>query len=157
MSYQNISYAMSDADVNDVRNALTLVSQRMPFLVNLNTEDIRGLLKHGPGNTEFVADARFTTTNYPQIFPPTFNIVEFERDATLYANLCEFKILLESLLNKVDNTRIAVGNETMKAANQVYHYGESAKDTVPGLRPVVEKMAVRYKSQGKKKKDSDPQ
>jgi hypothetical protein len=151
MSYQNISYVMPADQETEIRNAITLINQRLPFLVNLNPDERRAMLKHADRDTEFVTDANFAVANFPDIFPNAFGAEEYQRDVNLHRLLGEFRILLESLTEKIKNTELALGNEVMKSTNQAYHLIQAAKKTTPGIQKLAEKMALRYKGQGKKK------
>jgi hypothetical protein len=62
-------------------------------------------------------------------------------------------MLLDSLHEKVDNTHAAVGSEAMQASLEVYAYVQTAKDRVPGLKSVAEKLRERFKGQGPRKKE----
>jgi hypothetical protein len=151
MSYQNISYVMPADHLAEIKSAITLINQRMPFLVNLNPEERRTMLKHADRDTEFVADASFVVNNFPDIFPVAFGVPEYQRDVELHRILGDTKILLESLAEKIRNTELALGNEVMRSTNQAYHLIQAAKKSTPGIQKVAEKMALRYKGQGKKK------
>lgn len=151
MSYQNISYDMPQEHINEVRQAIEVINDRLAFMVNLTAEERRAMLKHADRDTEFVSDASFAIANFPQIFPAAFGIAEYQRDVALHRTVGEFKILLDSLTEKLKNTELALGNEIMKATNQAYHLIQSAKKTTPGVEKLAIKMANRYKGQGRKK------
>jgi hypothetical protein len=62
---------------------------------------------------------------------------------TLFKQLSDIKIVLESLVEKVSNTYPAVGGESMTACLEVYAYVQTAKDRVPGLKSVAYKLNTR--------------
>ena len=39
MPYQNISADLSTADLNEIKAALAIIQQKLPFLVNLTVEE----------------------------------------------------------------------------------------------------------------------
>lgn len=151
MSYQNISYVVPPAEFVEIKEAIGLISSRLPFLVNLNPDERRSLLKHANRDTEFVQDASYAVTHFPDIFPGSFGIDEYKKDVELYRVLGETKILLESLMEKIRNTELALGNEVMKSTNEAYHLIQAAKKKRPGVQKLADKMSLRYKGQGKRK------
>lgn len=150
MAYANISYSMPQDHVAEIKNAVTLITSRLPFLVNLTPEERQAVVKLAQRDGEFIADMRFATSSHPDIFPNSFGIEEFQRDVALYDILADLRLRLESLTEKVKFTEMALGGEVMRATNQGYHFVQAAAKTVPGIQNLAEKMKQRYKNSGKK-------
>ena len=153
MSYQNISYALPQADLDAVKAAIATINAKLPFLVTLDGQERKELFKLGPKSADFVSDASSAVASFPNILPPTFDKVEYGKDASLFKALADIKMQLDSLIEKVDNTTLAVGSEAMVASLEVYAYVQTAADRTPGLKSVAEKLQVRFKGQGRKKAD----
>lgn len=153
MAYQNISYALSPEVMQQVKAAIETVNTSLPFLVTLTPDEKRALVKLGPKSADFVNDASAAVGAFPNILPQSFNVLEYQRDTKLFAHLSEIKMLLDSLQEKINNTYSAVGSEAMQASLEVYAYVQTAKERVPGIKSVAEKLKERFKSQGVKKKD----
>ena len=47
MPYHNISAELSNSDVAQIKDAIDTIQKKMPFLVNLTTEERRRLFKMG--------------------------------------------------------------------------------------------------------------
>jgi hypothetical protein len=158
MAYQNISASLSAQDMADIKQALQLINQKMPFLVQLTKAEEDALYKMGPKSIDFVNDCKLVAENYKEILPANFNQDEFMKDAALAAQLNEINMLVNTLAEKVQDTSRAVGAEAMKVSLLVYDYAKTAEKTNPGLKSVVEQLKQRFKMQGRrtKKGDSEP-
>lgn len=155
MSYQNISYALPQTDIDAVKTAITTITTKLPFLVTLDAEERKALFKLGPKSADFVNDASSAVTNFPTILPGSFDKTEYGKDTALFKALAEIKLLIDSLQEKLDNTYVAVGSEAMTASLEVYAYVQTAADRTPGLKSVADKLKERFKAQGTRKK-ADP-
>jgi len=147
MPYQNISYALVQADIDAVKTAITTINTKLPFLVTLDAEERKALFKLGPKSADFVNDASAAVTNFPNILPTTFDKTEYGKDTALFKALGEIKLLIDSLQEKLDNTYTAVGSEAMTASLEVYAYVQTAADRTPGLKSVADKLKERFKRQ----------
>lgn len=156
MAYQNISYTLPQADIDAIKTAIATINSKLPFLVALDGDEVRGLVKLGPKSADFVADAAAAAVNFPNVLPPSFDKVEYGKDTTLFKNVSDIKQLIDSLKEKLDNTYVAIGSESMVASLEVYSYVQTAADRVPGLRSVADKLKERFKGQGPRKKGTPP-
>ena len=62
----------------------------------------------------------------PEVVPSNFDSAEFARDYQLTADLTEVLSLLEQLTEKVDDTLLAAGSESMMSSLLVYDYVKTA-------------------------------
>jgi hypothetical protein len=152
MAYQNISYEISQTDYDAIMAALDTLNTKMPFLITLDAKDVKSVFKLGPGSADFAQDSYAAAKAFPQILPPSFDVTEFGKDSTLFKQLSDVILVLDSLQEKVTDTQLAVGGEAMTACLEVYSYVQTAKDRVPGLHTVAEKLADRFKKQGRREK-----
>jgi hypothetical protein len=155
MAYSNISYSMSQADYDAVMAALATISEKMPFLITLDTKEKRSIFKHGAGSTDFAQEALFAAKQFSQVLPPSFDMSEYESDTVLFKLTSEIRTVLASLLAKIDDTQTAIGGESMAASLEVYAYIQTAQDRTPGLKPYAERLKIRFKGQGRRKKKND--
>ena len=151
MSYQNISVALTQSDIDAVKTAIATINTKLSFLVTLDADERKGLFKLGPKSADFVQDASVAVANFPNILPPTFDKAEYDKDTNLFKALFEIKTLVDSLQEKIDNTYMAVGSEAMVASLEVYAYVQTAAPRTPGLGTVADKLRERFKGQGSKK------
>jgi hypothetical protein len=144
MSYQNISATVADADVQAIKAAVATIQQKLPFLVSLTADERKGIFKAGPNSLSFVQNAQQAAQNNPDIFPKSFDAVEFSSDVNLFAVLTDINTTVAQLASEIDDTRLAVGGEAMKEATQVYNYVKTAAATTPGLKPVADQLGQRF-------------
>ena len=149
MSYQNIDATLSAADIQAIKDAISSIEAKLPFRITLTTEERKSLFKTGSSRFSLVADAAAIAQNYPAIFPAAFDTAEFLRDFALFQQLTELKLAVDSLASQVDDTCLAVGSEAAQAALQVKDYAEAAEDTVPGLKPLAEKLRQHFDRSGR--------
>ena len=148
MSYQNISAQLSAEDVQTIKGALATIKSKLPFLINLTTEERKKTFKIGPNSLSFVQNSLTAAKNNPAILPASFGVEEFESDVNLFAVLTEVNTAVEQLASQIDDTRVAVGGEAMNEANQVYSYVKSAAKITPGLKPVADQLGERFQKSG---------
>jgi hypothetical protein len=153
MNKPQISYVMPQADLDAIKAAIATLNAKMPFLISLAPEEVGYLTKLGPKSVDFAQDAYSASLNFPDVLPPVFNKVEYGKDTTLFKNMNEIKMLIDSLQEKVESTYRAVGSESMTASLTVYELVRSASKTTPGLKSVAEQLGKRYKK--RKKNDSN--
>ena len=144
MPYQNIDATLSAADVQAIEDDINSIKQKMPFLVTLTSDERKSLFKTGASRLSLIVDTAGIAQDFPNIFPPSFNITAFLRDVELFQKLNELRLKVDSLASQVDDTCLAVGSEAAKEALQVKDYAEAAVDTVPGLRPLVERIGQHF-------------
>ncbi|HEY2329033.1 MAG TPA: hypothetical protein VGI63_04390 [Verrucomicrobiae bacterium] len=114
MPYQNISATVSAANVQAIKDAVATIQQKLPFLINLTADERKGIFKTGPNSLSFVQNALQAALNNPDIFPKSFDVVEFGSDVNLFTVLADINTVLSQLASSVDDTRLAVGGEAMK-------------------------------------------
>ncbi len=151
MSYQNIDATLSAADMQAVKDAFAAVLNKLPFLVHLTADERKGIVKTGPDSVSFVQNALTAALGNPTIFPASFDKDGFKRDVDLFAAMTELQSLAESIVSQIDDTRLAVGGEAMKAGIQTYNYVKEAAKTTPGLKPVAEQLGERFQKASKQK------
>src|SRR5690349_9291477 len=83
MPYQNISATVSAADLQAVKDAIATIQQKLPFLVNLTADERKAIFKTGPNSLSFVQNALQAALNNPDIFPKSFDVIEFGSDVNL--------------------------------------------------------------------------
>lgn len=154
MAYGNISYDMPEEHFTEILESINLIAERLPFLVNLSPAERQQVLKLTPRDADFVADVRFATNKFPDIFPNVFDRAEYHRDVALFDQLSDVRQHMESLFEKIKFTEMALGGEVMKKANEGYQFVQAASKTIPGIQTLAEKMKHRYKNAGKKKVES---
>jgi hypothetical protein len=162
MNKSPISFVMPQADIDAVKSAIKIIESKMPFLISLSNDERAKMMKLGPKSVDFAQEAYNASVNFPGILPPAFDKVEYVKDTNLFKVLGEFKLLLNSLNEKVDSTYMAVGRESMDASLHIYELVQASSKRIPGLQSVELKLKERFKKQGRKRNkkqnpDTDPQ
>lgn len=140
MAHQNISAELSVENQQAVKAAISSIRQKMPFLCPLTDAERRGLYKLGPARLSFVSKALEAAKKNPAALPPSFDVVEFEKDKNLAGPLLEIRNLLLELLSDVDDTAMEVASEATLAAAKVHCYLKAAAVSSSGLQPLVEQL-----------------
>lgn len=155
MPYQNISATLSDENLTHIKTAIATIQANMPFLISLTVDERRKRCKMGDKSLAFVSNSMNVTQNNPEIVPGSFDIDEFVKDYHLTVSLAEVLGLLEQLTEKVDDTLLAVGSESMASSLLVYDYVKTAAKHSPGLKSVADQLGERFKSLGNRRPKLD--
>lgn len=151
MADNRISAKFSPADRDAVMEAIATIREKLPFLVDLTTEDRRTILKMGDKSRAFVSKALEIGTQNPNFLPRSFDLEEMRRDLALYDTLYPVLLSLTQLQELVDDTCMTAGSEAYTAALAVYNYAKASGD-VAGLDAVIDEMGRRFTRSSKKKK-----
>ncbi|PSB23913.1 hypothetical protein [Stenomitos frigidus] len=150
MPYENISATLTPEKLQEIKAAIATIHTNMPFLVSLTPDERRKRVKMGDRSLAFVNNSLNVTQNNAEVVPASFNIAEFNRDYQLAVALTEVLNLLEQLTEKVDDTLMAVGSESMASSLLVYDYVKTAAKHAPGLKSVADQLGERFKAMGKR-------
>ncbi|MBD2447663.1 hypothetical protein H6G76_10850 [Nostoc sp. FACHB-152] len=151
MAENRISAKLSAADKDAVMQAIATIREKLPFLIDLTTEDRRTIVKMGDKSRAFVSKALEVATQNPNFLPRAFDIEEMRHDLALYEALYPVLLSLTQLQELVDDTCMASGSEAYAAALAVYNYAKASGD-VAGLDSVIDEMGRRFTRRSKKKK-----
>ena len=155
MAENRISASLAPADREAVMQAIATIREKLPFLVDLTTEERRTMLKMGDKSRAFVSKALEVATQNPNFLPRSFDLEEMRRDLTLFEALYPVLLSLTQLQELVDDTCIASASEAYAAALAVYSYAKASGD-VTGLDGVIDEMGRRFYRRSKKKQPEVP-
>ncbi|MFQ4145085.1 hypothetical protein [Chlorogloeopsis sp. ULAP02] len=155
MTTKSISANISKADREMVMQAIATIKEKLPFLVDLTTEERRSMLKMGDKSRAFVSKALEVATQNPNFLPRSFDVEEMRRDIELYEALYPILLSLTQLQELVDDTWMTTGSEAYAAALAVYSYAKASGD-VMGLDGVIDEMGRRFTRRSKKKPSEIP-
>jgi hypothetical protein len=137
--------------VQAIKDALALIKQKLPFLVNLTSAERKATFKTGPDRVSFVQNALLATEAHPDIFPASFSTTSFQKDVALFAALSELQALVDSLASQIDDTRLAVGGDSMVQATDVYNYVKRAARSTPGMKPLAQQLGEQFQKASRAK------
>ncbi|MBW4639313.1 MAG: hypothetical protein KME05_13950 [Gloeocapsa sp. UFS-A4-WI-NPMV-4B04] len=143
MSDNRISASLSQADRDGVMKAIATIREKLPFLVDLTTEERRSLPKMGDKSRAFVSKALEVATQNQEFLPRSFDLEEMRRDVEMFEALYPLLLSLNQLQELMDDTYVAVGSEAYAAALLVYNYAK-ASGKGAGLDAVVDEMGRRF-------------
>lgn len=144
MAAQNISAEISAAQLTTLLDQLDGIRDTLTFLISLSNEERQSLFKAGATRAGAIPIAHQIATQFPEIFPSTFQKAEMDKDVLLRTPLQTIRTELSSLLSGVDDTLLGLNAECMKHVLEVYKYAKAAQDGVPGIKPLVEQLAVYF-------------
>ncbi len=147
----SISASLTAADQQAVFEAIATIKAKLPFLVDLSTDDRKTMPKLGDKSRAFVRKALEIATQNPDFLPRSFDLDEMKRDVELFDALFPLMMSFMQMQELLDDTVTAVGSEAYSAALQVYAYAKASGNT-GGLDAVVEEMGQRFARKSSSKK-----
>lgn len=143
MADNRISASLSVADREAVMSAIATIREKLPFLIDLTTQERRSLPKLGDKSRAFVSKSLEVATQNPDFLPRSFDLDEMRQDVELFEALYPILLSLTQLQELVDDTVMEVGSEAYAAGLVVYNYAK-ASGKGAGLDSVVDDMGRRF-------------
>ncbi|MDT7540321.1 MAG: hypothetical protein QOE33_225 [Acidobacteriota bacterium] len=126
MPDNRISASLSAADRQAVLDAINVIRQKLPFLIDLSPEERHTLPKMGDSSQAFVSQALQVAEQNTDILPRSFDVGEMRKDVDLLAALSPVRNALAQLSELVEDSYMAIGSEAYTAALLLYQYARSA-------------------------------
>jgi hypothetical protein len=149
MANNRASAKLSPADKEAVMNAITTIKEKLPFLIDLSTEERKSLPKLGDKSRAFVSKALEIATQNPDFLPRSFDLDEMRQNIELFEALYPILLSLTQLQELVDDTSVAVGSEAYAASLMVYNYAK-ASGRGAGLDSMIDDLGRRFARKSKK-------
>ena len=150
MNTNLVSASLSAADKQAIMGAIQTIRAKLPFLVDLSTEDRRFLPKLGDKSLAFAEKAVDVATQNVDMLPRSFDLKEFQQDVQLFSELKSILMAVSQLNELIDDTTLAVGSDAYSEALDVYTYAKAARGGT-GLDELKAMMAKRFSPKGKPK------
>ena len=144
MTSKHVEAALSQADADKVLAAVADIRATLPFLIDLNVDERRGMVKFGDKSQSFVTKAAALVDQHPEILPPSFSVETFRKQVSLLDALYPLQLALEHLSGQVSDTIYAAGSDAYGGALQVYTYAKAANVYNGALEGALEDMARRF-------------
>ncbi len=138
MAVNRISAKLAPADKEAVMQAIATIREKLPFLIDLTTEDRRTIIKMGDKSRAFVTKALEVATQNPEFLPRSFDLEEMRRDLGIFEDLYPVLLSLTQLQELVDDTCIAAGSEAYPSFVRV---GESNRPN--GYRALISTFCLQ--------------
>lgn len=155
MANNRASAKLSPADKEAVMNAIATIKEKLPFLIDLSTEERKSLPKLGDKSRAFVTKALEIATQNPDFLPRSFDLDEMRQDIELFEALYPILLSLTQLQELVDDTSVAVGSEAYAASLMVYNYAK-ASGRGAGLDSMIDDLGRRFARKSKKYNHKHP-
>ena len=145
-----ISAVFTDADKNDVVSKINAAKALMPFLISLTVDERKRLKGIGNKNLAYVQKCLEGAIAFPDELKKNFDVVEFQKDVTLFNNLLGAQIVCQALAELIDDSMKAAGIDAMGSASEVYDSLKSSAKSNANVKMIVAEIGERFKGQGKK-------
>ncbi len=145
-----VSSEIPDADMQTALAALqTLQETLAPYLVNLSTEQKRGLAKMGSKSIDFVSKTLSYANAHPQFKPAFVNLEDFSQDVAAFSKLRQLQQPMSQFCDMLDDSLALAGSDALTAALAIYQtIKTAAKLNVLGAGTIADDLAARFSTQG---------
>lgn len=121
MSSQNlVSNALTAEAVTAITGAVATIRTNLPFLLNLNNAQRKSFQNITESSQGIVQATINFVAQHPEALPGTFNVVEFNKDAALFAPLQQVASLIASLNTDTQDTNRALHSDLYGETLDVY-------------------------------------
>lgn len=152
MPINKISATLSANDLNEIKQALSTIRGKLPFLISLSVDERKRLARLGDRSRAFVSKALEVATQTPDFLPRSFDIEEMRKDVELFQALDSIRLDLMKLAEQVDDTYETAGSEAYAAALVVYRMLKDSDSGTEGLDSVADELAQRFARKSKTQK-----
>jgi hypothetical protein len=146
---------LTEKDQQEVMQAIAVIRQKLPFLVNLSKDERRTLPKLGDKTRIFVQKAMEVVDQNDNFLPRSFDVPNMRREVNLYEGLYPILLSLAQLHELVEDTYMSAGNEAYASAREVYSAAKSHGRGI-GIDAVVEELGTRFSRKSRKPQPQIP-
>lgn len=152
-----VSAEITEETLANVTAAFDLIIEKLPFLLDLTTEQRKALPKFGDKSIAFVNKSFEFAKENSEVLPARLNLEEFGRDVRLYNQLFKIDHKAKTISNMIRDTYLQVGAEAFSTALAVYSNLKINKDLFEGSELVLEELSKRFvrKSKGNNSSTTD--
>ena len=138
-----VSIQYTDEEIAQMDTALNTLRVLFSRMIALQPDERRELTKLGPKSQAFSDQALAVLLANPQIVPPSLDLAEAQVDKRTLDQLRPRLLVLRQLLERADDTEMALGSDLMSVARDGYALLEVAgKDAA--LKAVRKELSARY-------------
>ena len=150
-----ISLNLTAQDLADLDGALETMRRVFASLVTLQPQQRRDLMKMGDKSEVFCRQTLTLLTANPQIVPPNLGLAEAQADLAALDQLRPRLMVLRQLLEKADDTEMALGSDIIGVALEGYGVLKvSGKDE--GLKSARRELSARWAKPGRSTPEAPP-
>lgn len=115
-----VSLNLSAQDLADIDNAIATLRRAFAPMIALQPSQRRDLYKMGDKSEVFCRQTLSVLASNPQIVPPSLNLAEAQADLAALDQLRPRLLQLEQLLERADDTALALGSDIITVALEGY-------------------------------------
>jgi hypothetical protein len=147
-----VSIQYTDEEIAQMDAALNTLRVLFSRMIALQPDERRELTKLGPKSQAFCDQALAVLLANPQIVPPSLDLAEAQVDKRTLDQLRPRLLILRQLLERADDTEMALGSDLMSVARDGYALLEVAgKDAA--LKAARKELSARYARRRAAKED----
>lgn len=155
MQQNIVSAELTEEQITAINTAVETIGTNLNFLISLSPDDRRNLAKVGNAFKPFVQRTAEVLDQHPDIIPGVFDTVEYKSDIALANSLEPLFEKIQSLLESIDDTLLALKSDTLQSSLDIYASVKAAKDIKPGMDVVYDDLK-KFFTRSKSKPNSEP-
>jgi hypothetical protein len=145
MTTQNlVSATVGAQDSEEILRKLSEIRAKLPFLLSLDSDQVRGLLKGSSRYRPFVEKAHAAAVSNPDILPKVFAFDEYMKDWDLVQSLGPILLEVEKLADALRDTLLAANSDALSQSLEVYTAVKQHQDKVPGLAVAAGELSAFF-------------
>jgi hypothetical protein len=156
MPIPNISAQFTTAALAALKTAIEALDAQFPALVTLTEDERKTLPRVGAAREAFCETALSGAATFPTVLPGFMSKAEWDKDDTYFTQLGELDVVLAARLQKLRDTRAAVGAERYRQARKWYEAVKAAREYVPGLEDHYQELSEQFEGQGSGGEEEPP-
>lgn len=130
--YNRVDTIISDADLQDIRDAYAVIKDKMSFLIGLTDEERTGGWIRSPKALLFMRSVFMRSKDQPQNFPGV-SMAAFEKDLKLIEQIDLLESMNANIARQLKDTRLRLTKEGAEQAMAVYNMMQVFHDSgIPG-------------------------
>lgn len=143
---ENVS--LTDGEVADLKNHLSLMRHQLPFAVGLSLDERTNIPTISRTNKLFVEDIVDAVDAFPELLPGFIPETDWDAVWELYQQMEDLEVEANQLVDMFRHTKILAGAKIYKDAREVYQLLKVAyKRGMPGVGPFYERATRRFEGQ----------
>ncbi|MFA4922582.1 MAG: hypothetical protein WC557_00120 [Ignavibacteriaceae bacterium] len=144
-----VSAVLDDTTVAGVMTAIAEIKSKLPFLIDLASDELKSLPRLGGKNLIFTTKALALIKQDSGYLPRDFSVEEMEKDVNLFSRLQEIRMEIAKLAEMVEDTYTEVGSEAYAAALVVYDNAKRNGANTVGMDDSLDEMSKRFYKKSK--------
>ncbi len=149
LNTSRIERSFSTTEVQDLTTAFGAVEQVFDFHQGASPQDMVRMLRVGTNNRRFVQEIKIAIDDYDWLLPGYVTKQQFDLGYELWFQLDDMEAYLESLLNRVTQTKLIAGHHLMRDSLDVYgNMQQAVHRGVSGVVPYLISAERRFELNG---------